>query len=236
MVLYIEKCVEQFSPGCRNPLKRKSNILTFYVYFIDKLLQMYDEKQAQLIFCEDKSLTAMLCLVTELFNFCYQATQSTYTAYCDIFELDWFYGFRPINWLGRFISLPECVSDHLYEVERKFVVKEIWEDDTGYKIITNGNQCVPINEMAIFKRIQHHIRLRIAEIVREVRLSERIIGKIYNMVVSIITYKPYLLKQNNIDQIIICSITACLSINEVAQNVNLSKVLEFYDKISLNYG
>ena len=116
------------------------------------------------------------------------------------------------------------------------MVKEIWEDDTGYRIITNGNEIVPITEMAIFKRIQHHIRLRIAEIIREVRLSERIIGKIYNMVVSIITCKPYLLKQNNIDQIIICSITACLSINEVAQNVNLSKVLEFYDKISLNYG
>ena len=33
------------------------------------------------------------------------------------------------------------------------------------------------------------------------------------MVFSIISNKPKLLKDNSIDQIIICSITACISIN-----------------------
>ena len=107
-------------------------------------------------------MDAVLCLVTELFNFCYQALGGRYRRYCEIFELDCFYGFRPINWLGRFMDLPEAVSDHLYEVERKFVVKEIWEDDAGYQIITNEKESVSINEMAIYKRIQHHIYLRIS--------------------------------------------------------------------------
>lgn len=38
-------------------------------------------------------------------------------------------------------------------------------------------------------------------------------GKINNLVLELIERKPHLLKKNNIDQIIICSIAACLSIN-----------------------
>lgn len=54
------------------------------------------------------------------------------------------------------------------------------------------------------------------------------------MVMQLIEKKPFLLKRNNIDQIIICSITACLSINEDSNKLTLEKIFLFYQKVSLS--
>lgn len=64
---------------------------------------------------------------------------------------------------------------------------------------------------------------------KDISLPEKIIFKIYSMVFSIISNKPHLLQQNNLDQIIICSITGCLSINELNHNISLEKVVEYYE-------
>lgn len=60
------------------------------------------------------------------------------------------------------------------------------------------------------------------------------VKKVYNLVIQLIEKKPFLLKRNNIDQIIICSITACLSINEDANKLSLEKIFSFYQKVSLS--
>jgi hypothetical protein len=60
------------------------------------------------------------------------------------------------------------------------------------------------------------------------------VRRIYNMVMQLIEKKPFLLKRNNIDQIIICSITACLSINEDSNKLTLEKIFLFYQKVSLS--
>lgn len=47
------------------------------------------------------------------------------------------------------------------------------------------------------------------------------VKKIYNMIINLIEKRPIILKRNNIDQIIICSITASLSINEDSNKLSL---------------
>lgn len=54
------------------------------------------------------------------------------------------------------------------------------------------------------------------------------------MVFQLIEKKPKLLERNNIDQIIICSITACLSINEDSNRTSLEKIFSFYSRVSLS--
>lgn len=67
--------------------------------------------------------------------------------------------------------------------------------------------------MAIFKRIQHHVYCRILEICREVKLNEGSANNIFKMVFSILSSHPPASKKLNMDQIILCSVIACLSIN-----------------------
>jgi len=70
------------------------------------------------------------------------------------------------------------------------------------------------------QRLQQHVKCRIDEICRET-IGEKMVKKAYNMVMQLIEKKPVLLQRNNIDQIIICSITACLSINEDTNKFSL---------------
>lgn len=65
----------------------------------------------------------------------------------------------------------------------------------------------------MLQRLQQHTKCRIDEICRET-IGEKLVKKIYNMLIHLLQNRPNLLKKNNIDQIIICTITACLSINE----------------------
>lgn len=60
------------------------------------------------------------------------------------------------------------------------------------------------------------------------------VKRVYNMVFQLIEKKPKLLERNNIDQIIICSITACLSINEDSNRTSLEKIFSFYSRVSLS--
>lgn len=112
------------------------------------------------------------------------------------------------------------MDDHLYELERKFLLKEIWTSDLGFKIITNHDEVIRINEKRLLQRLQQHIKCRIDEICRET-IGDKMVKRVYNMVFQLIEKKPELLERNNIDQIIICSITACLSLNEDSNRLSL---------------
>jgi len=125
------------------------------------------------------------------------------------------------------------VDDHLYELERKFLLKEIWTSDLGFKIITNHDEVIRINEKRLLQRLQQHIKCRIDEICRET-IGEKMVKRVYNMVFQLIEKKPELLERNNIDQIIICSITACLSINEDSNRISLEKIFSFYSRVSFS--
>lgn len=125
------------------------------------------------------------------------------------------------------------MDDHLYELERKFLLKEIWTSDLGFKIITNHDEVIRINEKRLLQRLQQHIKCRIDEICRET-IGEKMVKRVYNMVFQLIEKKPELLERNNIDQIIICSITACLSINEDSNRISLEKIFSFYSRVSFS--
>lgn len=127
---------------------------------------MYNE-EIEKVFQTDVSLISICCLCTEIFNFIYQAYSGNYSRYCEIFEVDLVNAFWPINWFGYFLKLPKAVDDHLYEMERKFLLKEIWTTDLGFKIITNNDEVMRVNEKRLLQRLQQHIKCRIDEICRE---------------------------------------------------------------------
>jgi hypothetical protein len=85
----------------------------------------------------------------------------------------------------------------------------------------------------MMERLWKHVKSRIDEICRET-VGEKMVKRIYNMVNQILEKKPVLLQRNNIDQIIICSIMACLSLNEDSNRISLDKIFLFYCRISLS--
>ena len=66
----------------------------------------------------------------------------------------------------------------------------------------------------------------------KVDLSE--VQKIQALVKEILTKKYNILMKNKLDQIIICSISACLSLNEAKYNLALSTIFQKYNSISLS--
>jgi hypothetical protein len=47
--------------------------------------------------------------------------------------------------------------------------------------------------------------------------------------------KPSMLQRNKLDQIIICSISACLNLNDAKYNLALSTIFKEYNSVSLSF-
>ena len=70
-------------------------------------------------------------------------------------------------------------------------------------------------------RLKKHAADRIDELCQVVKIEDRYIKRVVQLVNSIIEKKPYLLKRNKIDQIIICSVTFCIKQSENGVQNNL---------------
>ena len=81
------------------------------------------------MFSEDTNFNSILCLAVDLFNFAYQSLQASYRKYCRIFNITLLEGHKPINWFGKNVSKPKNIEDYLYELEKKILIEEIWEDN-----------------------------------------------------------------------------------------------------------
>ena len=70
------------------------------------------------------------------------------------------------------------------------------------------------NNSFIFKRLNRHVHERIKEICEAIEVDKTLVNKMETLLTDIIKHKLELLQNNKLDQIIICSIAACLSLNE----------------------
>lgn len=63
-----------------------------------------------------------------MFNYAYNSTMSSYRRVCEIFEVPLVEALKPINWIGKNILKPTELNTYLYALEKRIVIKEIWED------------------------------------------------------------------------------------------------------------
>ncbi len=64
----------------------------------------------------------------------------------------------------------------------------------------------------------------------------KLIKKVENLISHLLKQKPDLLYKNKIDQIVICSITSFLKINQISEQKTLEKVFNDYNKLDLSSG
>lgn len=80
------------------------------------MVEMYESKHQEIIFRDHRPLVAILCLVCAVFSCCYRANKGKFRDYCQMFELSVLDAFKPINWFGRYIKVPDHVSDDVYQI------------------------------------------------------------------------------------------------------------------------
>jgi hypothetical protein len=61
------------------------------------------------------------------------------------------------------------------------------------------------------------------------------VKKIEALLREIMTKKPSMLQKNRLDQIIICSISACLNLNDAKYNLALSTIFSQYNSVPLSF-
>ena len=88
---------------------------------------------------------------------------------------------------------------------------------------------------ALFKRLRLHADERTQELCESMNIEDKQITKVMNLVRFIIEKRQILLRDNKIDQIIVCSIGSILSINS-SKTFSLYEIFNHYNKLlfSLN--
>lgn len=75
--------------------------------------------------------------------------------------------------------------------------------------------------LAVYKRLKKHADERTQELCESMKIDDKQITKVVNLVRFILDQRKTLLKNHKIDQIIVCSIASILSINR-SKNFSLS--------------
>jgi len=129
--------------------------------------------------------------------------------------------------------MPKNLEGYLYDLEKKILIQEIWEQGEGYELLTNASSLY--QGQAIFKRLKKHADERTQELCESMRIDDKQITKVVNLVRFILNKRQGLLKDQKIDQIIVCSIASILSINR-SRNFSLGEIFEHYNRLlySLN--
>lgn len=73
--------------------------------------------------------------------------------------------------------MPKSVDDHLFELEKKFLLREIWNSSFGFEVITNNDKIIKVNDHRMQERLKFHIKLRISEICKEI-ISDKMMQKV----------------------------------------------------------
>lgn len=232
----LEEVIQTCTPSCRNFNQRKTEIFKFFTCCIYTVIKMYSGEDLKRIYSTEESILSILCLCAEIFNFCYQAKVGDYSHYCQMFGISVASGFEPINWFGHFLNLPHAVSEHLFDLERRLLIKEIWESSLGLEII-NSKGLSPLDEgrrKKMLKRLEYHVQFRIRDICEEAAGSYNS-EKAFKLVQVIMEREPSMISRNKIDQVIICCITAALSLNEEPHLSVIQKIFEQYRKVTLSF-
>ena len=150
-------------------------MLAFFKYIIIKIYQDHDQAQNAQMFREVKTFNAILCLSCDIFNFAYSSVITSYRKVCEIFEVPLIEALKPINWIGKNVDKPSELNTYLYALEKRIVIKEIWEDETGYNLLKsqqkfNQSSSIGYNDMIVWRRLIKHIFDRVEELSREVKL------------------------------------------------------------------
>ena len=102
--------------------KRQKSIYSFFIFFIKRIYEKHNQEENK-IFKSKTSFDAILCLVSNLFNFAYQSLQSSYRQYCSIFGVSLMEGLIPINWFGVNVEMPKNIEGFLYDLEKKILIQ-----------------------------------------------------------------------------------------------------------------
>ena len=144
--------------------KRQRSIYHFFEHFINQIAEVHSEFELIAMFSEDTNFNSILCLAVDLFNFAYQSLQGSYRKYCRIFNITLLEGHKPINWFGKNVTKPKNIEDYLYELEKKILIEEIWEDNEGYLLLSNEAEMRKYHNQALLKRLYQHTNERTQEL------------------------------------------------------------------------
>lgn len=223
----ILQSIKEFSPSCIDYAKRQKSIFSFFAEFIKKIYHKHNEDERKKIFDKLTSYDSILSLSANLFNFAYQSLQSSYRQYCQIFGVGIVEGMLPINWFGCNIKMPKNIEGYLYDLEKKILIQEIWEDHEGYDLLSRTNQ---YQGQAILKRLRKHADERTRELCESMRIEDKQITKVINLVRFILEKRQGLLKDHKMDQIVVCSIASIMSINR-SRNFSLQEIFQHYNRL-----
>jgi len=96
----------------------------------------------------------------------------------------------------------------------------IWQDGEGLRIVTR-QACSTEFERTLENRLQKYIYDRIFEMHRLMSLDLDTLENTKAILAYVLNEKPYLLKDNYIDQIIVCSLFASLRLHRALSHVSL---------------
>jgi hypothetical protein len=138
----------------------------------------------------------------------------------------------PINWFGCNVEMPKNIEGYLYDLEKKILIQEIWEDEEGYQLLIGPNS---YQGQAILKRLRTHADERTQELCESLGIERKLVTKVVNLVRYILERRQGLLRGHKIDQIIVCSIASVMSINR-SRNFSLQDIFNHYNRLlySLN--
>lgn len=229
----IMQSISEFTPACIDTQKRQRSIYHFFAHFINLVQEEHGEAERQAIFERAESFHSILCLATDLFNFAYHSLQSSYRQYCRIFGIGLLEGQKPINWFGSNCHMPKNIKEYLYSLEKKILIQEIWEDDTGHALISADRTNYHI--LTAVRRLRKHVDERTQELCKVLGIEGAEGGKIANLVRYVLDHRQVLLANHQIDQIIVCAIASALSINRSRHQRSLDEIFRSYGQLTLSY-
>ena len=223
------EAINEFTPSCRDIEKRQRSMEAFFMHFILQIREQHGEDERQEIFRAEAHFDSVLCLATNLINYAYNSLHSCYKQYCQIFGVSLELGPKTLNWFGLKAQMPKNITAYLYDLERKILVQEIWEDETGYQLIRGeqGNYA----HQAFMKRLRLHVDERTQELCESMKIVQGEVMRIVNLVRHVLERKQELLARHKVDQIIVCSIAGVLSINQSRSNYSLEEIFKHYNNL-----
>jgi hypothetical protein len=225
--------ISEFTPACIDTQKRQRSIYHFFAHFINLISEEHGEAERQAIFEKEESFHSILCLATDLFNYAYHSLQSSYRQYCRIFGIGLLEGQKPINWFGNNCQMPKNIKEYLYSLEKKILIQEIWEDETGYSLISADRTNYHIHTAV--RRLRRHVDERTQELCKVLQIDLPETNKISLLVKFVLDQRQVLLINHQIDQIIVCGIASTLSINRSRNERSLDEIFRSYGQLTFSY-
>lgn len=181
---------------------------------------------------EERNMNALLSISTALYHQSVRILSLNLQRYCNIYGADLVDCLKVLYEVYYKANLPDLIKDILSDIEKNVLVKELWDTDKGYKLLVEGKN---EENVLVFNRLNRRIHERICEICKANNVEANEVKKIEALVSEIMAKKTVLLETNKLDQIIICSICACLNLNEAKYKLALSKIFLQYNSVSLSY-